>query len=143
MATIKKINHIGIAVEDMQAALPFWQEVMGIQLDHQEENLDHTSQIAFLPVGESDLELVAPITPESGMAKFLSEHGGGGGGRGGGGIHHICFEVDDIVGMLANLKAAGVRLINETPQQMEGRLMAFVHPKSTGGILIEFYELTK
>ncbi len=135
MATIKKINHIGIAVEDMQAALPFWQEVMGIELDRKEENLDHTSQIAFLPVGESDLELVSPITPESTMAKFLREHGPG--------IHHICFEVDDILGMLTQLKAAGVRLINETPQQMEGRLMAFVHPKSTGGVLIEFYELTK
>jgi methylmalonyl-CoA/ethylmalonyl-CoA epimerase len=106
-----------------------------MRLDHVEEVPSQKARVAFLPVGESEVELVQPTNPDTGTAKFLAERGPG--------IHHLCLEVQDITGMLEQLKAAGVRLINEPPQELEGRRIAFVHPKSTGGVLIEFYELIK
>jgi methylmalonyl-CoA epimerase len=135
MPELIKINHIAVAVEDIDAALSFWRDALGMRLDHVEEVPSQKARVAFLPLGESEVELVQPTSPDTGTAKFLAERGPG--------IHHLCLEVQDITGMLAQLKAAGVRLINETPQELEGRRIAFVHPKSTGGVLIEFYELTK
>jgi len=135
MPELIKINHIAVAVEDIDAALSFWRDALGMRLDHVEEVPSQKARVAFLPVGESEVELVQPTSPDTGTAKFLAERGPG--------IHHLCLEVQDIAGMLAQLKAAGVRLINETPQELEGRRIAFVHPKSTGGVLIEFYELIR
>lgn len=135
MPELIKINHIAVAVEDIDAALSFWRDALGMRLDHVEEVPSQKARVAFLPVGESEVELVQPTSPDTGTAKFLAERGPG--------IHHLCLEVQDITGMLEQLKAAGVRLINETPQELEGRRIAFVHPKSTGGVLIEFYELIK
>jgi methylmalonyl-CoA/ethylmalonyl-CoA epimerase len=135
MAKIKKINHIGVAVTDIQAALSFWQSTLGIQLDHTEEAPEQKVKVAFLPVGDSEIELVQPTSADSSTSKFINERGGG--------IHHLCLEVDDIVGMLSQLKAKGILLINEEPVQMEGRKIAFVHPKSTGGVLLEMYQLDK
>lgn len=86
-----------------------------------------------MPVGESEVELVNPTSTDTGVAKFIEERGGG--------MHHLCFEVDDIDGMLAQLKFKGVRLINETPLELPGRKMAFVHPKSTNGVLVELYQI--
>ena len=134
MPEIKKINHIAVAVNDIESALPFWQEALGLRLDHTEDVPSQKASVAFLPVGESEIELVQPTSPDTGTAKFLAERGPG--------MHHLCLEVDDIECMLAQLKAKGVRLINETPQELEGRRMAFVHPKSTGGVLVELYEIT-
>jgi len=88
----------------------------------------------FPACGDSEVELVKPTAGDTGVAKFLAEHGGG--------MHHLCFEVDDIDAMLAQLKAKGVRLINETATQLPGRKMAFIHPKSTGGVLVELYQIT-
>lgn len=135
MPELIKINHIAVAVEDIDAALSFWRDALGMRLDHVEEVPSQKARVAFLPVGESEVELVQPTNPDTGTAKFLAERGPG--------IHHLCLEVQDITGMLEQLKAAGVRLINETPQELEGRRIAFVHPKSTGGVLIEFYELIR
>ena len=135
MAKIKKINHVAVVVSDVDAALTFWQDALGIKLDHVEEVPSQKAKVAFLPVGETEVELVMPSTPESGAGKFLAERGGG--------MHHLCFEVDDITGMMADLKAKGVRLINEVPDILPGRKVAFVHPKSTGGVLVELYEITK
>ena len=135
MAKITKINHVAIAVADVDAALTFWQDAMGIALHHVEDVPSQSSVVAFLPVGESEVELVKPTTTDSGVAKFLAERGGG--------MHHLCFEVDDIEGMLVELKSKGVRLIDETPKVLPGRKMAFVHPKSTGGVLVELYEVTR
>jgi len=132
MPEIKKINHIAVAVNDIESALPFWQEALGLKLDHTEDVPSQKASVAFLPVGESEIELVQPTSADTGTAKFLAERGPG--------MHHLCFEVDDIEGMLAQLQAKGVRLINDTPLELEGRRMAFVHPKSTGGVLIELYE---
>ncbi len=135
MAKLKKINHVAIVVGDIDESLKFWRDAMGIELHHIEDVPSQKSMVAFLPVGESEVELVKPTAEDSGVAKFLAERGGG--------MHHLCFEVDDIVGMMAQLKEKGVRLINEEPQVLPGRKMAFVHPKSTGGVLVELYEVTK
>ena len=135
MAKLTKINHIAVVVADIDEALKFWRDAMGIKVDHIEDVPSQKSQVAFLPVGETEVELVKPTSPDTGAGKFLAERGGG--------MHHLCFEVDDLVGMLAQLKGKGVRLINEEPVELPGRRMAFVHPKSTGGVLVELYEITK
>jgi methylmalonyl-CoA/ethylmalonyl-CoA epimerase len=135
MAKIKKINHVAIVVAEIESALTFWRDALGLEVDHIEEVPSQKSVVAFLPLGESEVELVKPATEDSGVAKFLAERGGG--------MHHICFEVDDIEDILGELKAKGVRLINETPLELPGRKMAFVHPKAAGGVLVELYEVTK
>lgn len=133
MAKIKKINHVAIVVGDIDESLKFWRDAMGIDLHHVEDVPSQKAMVAFLPVGDSEVELVKPTSDDSGVSKFLAERGGG--------MHHLCFEVDDIVEMMAMLKEKGVRLLNEEPQVLPGRKMAFVHPKSTGGVLVELYEI--
>lgn len=135
MARITKINHIAIAVPDIDASLTFWQDAMGLKVDHVEDVPSQKSTVVFIPVGESELELVKPTSDDTGVAKFIAEKGGG--------MHHLCFEVDAIDEMLADLKEKGVRLINETALELPGRKMAFVHPKSTGGVLVELYQVIK
>ncbi|MBI4926963.1 MAG: methylmalonyl-CoA epimerase [Anaerolineae bacterium] len=133
MAKINKINHVAIVVADLDQALTFWRDALGIELSHVEDVPSQKAAVAFLPVGDSEVELVKPTSDDSGTAKFLAERGGG--------MHHLCFEVDDITAKLAELKEKGVRLINETPMELPGRKMAFIHPKSTGGVLVELYEV--
>jgi methylmalonyl-CoA/ethylmalonyl-CoA epimerase len=135
MAKVKKINHVAVVVEDIQTSLPFWQEALGIELKKIEDVPTQKAKVAFFPLGDGEIELVQPTDPESGTGKFLKEKGSG--------LHHLCLEVDDIRGMLAQLKEKGVRLINEVPLEMEGRKIAFVHPKSASGVLVELYELAK
>jgi methylmalonyl-CoA/ethylmalonyl-CoA epimerase len=135
MAEVKKINHVAIVVGDIESGLTFWRDALGLRLDHIEDVPSQKSVVAFLPIGDSEVELVKPTSDDSGVAKFLADRGGG--------MHHLCFEVDDISGMLEQLRAKGVRLINETPLELPGRKMAFVHPKSTGGVLVELYEVTQ
>ena len=134
MAKITKINHVAIVVPEIDGALNFWRDGLGLELHHVEDVPSQKSQVAFIPVGDSEVELVRPTTEDSGVAKFLADRGPG--------MHHLCFEVDDIDGMLADLKAKGFRLINETALQLEGRKVAFVHPKSASGVLVELYQLT-
>ncbi len=134
MARITKINHVAIAVPEIDASLTFWRDALGLTVDHMEDVPSQKSTVVFIPVGESEVELVKPTSDDTGVAKFIAEKGGG--------MHHLCFEVDDIEGMLVDLKAKGVRLINESALELPGRKMAFVHPKSTGGVLVELYQLT-
>ncbi|MEA5078098.1 MAG: methylmalonyl-CoA epimerase [Anaerolineaceae bacterium] len=135
MAKPIKINHIGIAVADIEESLKFWRDALGIELSHIEDVPSQKAKVAFLPVGESEVELVNPTTDDSGVAKFIAERGGG--------MHHLCIEVDDIEGVIANLKEKGVRMIDEAPKVLPGRKMAFVHPKSAGGVLVELYQITQ
>jgi methylmalonyl-CoA/ethylmalonyl-CoA epimerase len=121
MGEIIKINHVAIVVENIDGALTFWRDALGLQLDHLEDVPSQQSQVAFIPVGGSEIELVAPTTEDSGMAKYLVNKGPG--------MHHLCFEVSNIEEILVKLKEKGVRLINETPQELPGRKMAFIHPK--------------
>ncbi len=133
MPKITKINHVAIAVPEVEPALSFWRDALGLDVHHIEDVPSQKATVVFIPVGESEVELVKPTSDDTGVAKFIAEKGGG--------MHHLCFEVDDIDGMLADLKAKGVRLINETALELPGRKMAFVHPKSTGGVLVELYQL--
>ena len=128
-----KINHIAIVVEDVNEALKFWQQALGLPLAQIEHNEDEAVDIAFLPLGESEIELIAPFTEESGVAKYLAKRGAG--------MHHLCLEVDDVEATMQRLVAGGAELINETPRtRPDGRRYAFVHPRSTGGVLLELYE---
>jgi methylmalonyl-CoA/ethylmalonyl-CoA epimerase len=132
---IKKIDHIAIVVDDIDDALNFWRDGLGLELSHVEDVPDQESIVAFLPAKESEVELVKPTTKDSGVARFLENRGPG--------MHHICFEVYDIEETLAHLKSTGTRLINETPQiGTGGKKIAFIHPESTHGVLVELYELT-
>jgi methylmalonyl-CoA/ethylmalonyl-CoA epimerase len=133
MSQIKKVNHIAIVVENIENALEFWQGQLGLALDHIEDVPSQASKVAFLPVGEGEVELVEPTDPESGLAKYLEKRGEG--------MHHLCFQVDDIEAMLDLLKEKDVRLINESPVDLPGRRMAFIHPKAANGVLIELYEI--
>ena len=135
MAKMNKVNHVAIVVADIDESLKFWRDAMGIQLHHVEDVPSQKAKVAFLPVGDTEVELVQPTSEDTGAAKFLAEKGGG--------MHHLCFEVDDCAATLAELKAKGVRLINEVPLELPGRKMAFIHPKSTGGVLVELYEIVK
>lgn len=133
MAEITKINHVAIVVEDLKESLKFWQDGLGLPLSHIEDVPSQKVQVAFLPVSEGEIELVMPTDETTGSAKFLRERGQG--------MHHLCLEVDDIEAMISNLKAKGIRLINEIPQELEGRKMAFIHPKSACGVLVELYQI--
>ena len=130
-----KINHVAIVVQDIDAALNFWEQTFGLKLDHVEDVPSQKSKVAFLPLGESEIELVQPTTSDSGLANFLEKRGEG--------MHHICIEVSDIDATLAELKSQGVRLINEVPEELPGRKMAFIHPKAANGVLVELYQLTE
>ncbi len=130
-----KINHVAIVVQDIDAALNFWEQTFGVELDHVEDVPSQKSKVAFLPLGESEIELVQPTTTDSGLASFLEKRGEG--------MHHICIEVEDIDATLAELKSKGVRLINDVPEELPGRKMAFVHPKAANGVLVELYQLTE
>src|SRR4030067_1003884 len=107
MPKIKRIDHIAIVVQDIEAALGFWRGPLGLELDHIEDVAEQKSIVAFLPTGGSEVELVKPTTDDSGVARYLQKRGPG--------MHHICFEVEDIVAALAQMKEKGVRLMNETP----------------------------
>lgn len=134
MPTIKKINHIALLVEDLEGPLEFWRDALGIELSHVQDVPGELAQIAFLPVGGSEIELVRPTTADSGLAKYLEKRGPG--------MHHVCLEVDNIAAMLAQLKSKGVQLINEEPKEgADGRKYAFIHPKSAYGVMVELYEL--
>ena len=134
MTMIRKINHIAIIVPDLDASLAFWRDTLGLNLTHVEEVKGQESLIAFLPTGDSEVELVKPTTETSGAAKFLARRGPG--------LHHIALEVDNLDEMLARLKEKGVRLINETPVTAAGgNRAAFIHPESANGVLVELYEV--
>lgn len=135
MAKVTKINHIAIAVNDIEESLAFWQDALGLSLSHIEDVPSQKATVALIPTGDSEVELVRPTDETTGVAKFLKERGPG--------MHHLCLEVDDIDGMLEQLKQKGVRLINETAQVLPGRKMAFIHPKSANGVLVELYQMTE
>ena len=129
---IKKIDHIAIVVRSIEEALKAYQEALGLKLIDIKEMPEDAVRVAFLPVGESEIELVEPLTADCGVAKFLEKRGEG--------LHHICLEVNDIEATLQELRTRGVRLIDEEPRQGAHGRIAFLHPKSTHGVLIELIE---
>jgi methylmalonyl-CoA/ethylmalonyl-CoA epimerase len=134
MDPIKRLDHIAVLVPDLEEALSFWKDCLGLTLDRVETVASMQVKIAFLPLGDSEIELVQPTSEDSGLARFLEKRGPG--------LHHICLEVEDLHRTLEHLKAEGVRLIDQDPVVMEdGRQLAFIHPQGTGGVLMELYQL--
>jgi methylmalonyl-CoA epimerase len=127
-----KLDHIGIVVHDVQQALQVYEAALGLRLKEVVDVADQAVRVAFLPLGDSNLELVQPTAEGTGIAKFLSSRGEG--------IHHVCIEVEDIGEVLARLRAHGVPLIDEEPRQGAHGRVAFVHPKGAHGVLIELVE---
>jgi len=126
----KKINHIGIAVKNLENAIPLYRDQLGMKFEGSEEVTEQKVRVAFLQIGESRVELLEPTSPDSPVAKFLEKNGEG--------IHHLAYEVEDINSALADLKRKEVRLIDEQPRHgAHGSLIAFLHPKATGGVLTE------
>jgi methylmalonyl-CoA/ethylmalonyl-CoA epimerase len=129
-------NHLGIATKAIDEALKFWSDALGLENVHTEIVEDQKVRVAMLPIGESRIELLEPTSDDSPISKFLEKRGGG--------IHHIAVEVDDIGAALARLRSRGMRLIDETPRiGAEGCLVAFVHPASSNGVLLELVQATK
>ena len=126
-----RIAHVGIAVSDLEAAVAFYRDVLGIE-PHPPEHADGAT-ILSLPLGESDIELMSPNAPDTPVGRFLAKRGPG--------IHHICYRVPDLDAALEACRAAGYRLIDEIPRPgAAGRRIAFIHPKATSGILLELTE---
>lgn len=126
----KKIDHLGIAVDDLEAAVKLYRDTLGLNYAGQEEVPEQKVTTAFFPLGESSLELLEPTSPDSPVAKFIEKKGKG--------IHHIALRVDDVAEAIVELKKKGIRMIDEVPRSgAHGAKIAFIHPKSTPGVLVE------
>jgi methylmalonyl-CoA epimerase len=124
------LDHVGIAVKDLGAALAFYRDALGLEIEPPEDVAAQNVRAHFIPVGESSLELLEATAPDSPIARYLDKRGPG--------IHHLTLRVDDIHAALARLKERGVKLIDETPRPgAEGALVAFIHPSSAHGVLVE------
>ncbi|SEN21376.1 methylmalonyl-CoA epimerase [Lihuaxuella thermophila] len=132
----RKISHIGIAVQNLEASIKWYQDVLGLPFEGIETVESEHVRVAFFTIGESRIELLEPTSEESAIAKFLARHGEG--------IHHIAFEVNGLTERLQQLSEKGVRLIHDKPKRGAHQMnIAFLHPKSTGGVLMELCEPVK
>lgn len=130
---ISHIEHLGIAVKSLEEAIPYYEQVLGLKCYNIEEVADQKVKTAFFKVGQTKIELLEPTCPESTIAKFIENRGEG--------VHHVAFAVNGIEGALAEASEKGVRLIDQTPRAgAEGLTIAFLHPKSTKGVLTELCE---
>ena len=128
-----KVDHIGIATHQIDEAVALWRDVLGLELESTEEVTDQGVRVTMLPIGESHIELLEPLSAESPVGKFLAKRGPG--------IHHVAVGVTDIRASLAQMKEQGIRLIDETPRVGAGGcLVAFVHPSSANGVLLELVQ---
>ena len=128
-----KIAHIGIATKSLDEGLAVWRDALGLEVDSTEEVVEQGVRVAMMAVGDTHVELLEALTPDSAVGKFIAKRGPG--------IHHIAIEVEDIRASLADLKNKGVRLIDETPRVGAGGcLVAFVHPSTTNGVLLELVQ---
>lgn len=131
----KKVDHVAIAVPDLDAAISLYKNILGKGAEHIEEVADQKVKAAFFSVGETNLELLFPTSPDSPISNFLERR------KGHGGLHHICLQVENIEASLEDLIKKGIKLIDKKPRcGAHGKKIAFIHPKSTGGVLIELAE---
>ncbi len=132
-AMLGKIEHVALAVANLDAAVEHYEKVWGLTVSHRERVEDQGVEEAMLPLGESFLQLLGPTGPDTTVGKFVERRGEG--------LHHIAYEVDDLEGALAELKSQGVPLIDETPRKGgRGHMVAFVHPKGNRGLLVELIQ---
>ena len=130
---IGKVEHIALAVEDLESAIAHYADIWGLEVSHRERVEDQGVEEAMLPLGDVFLQLLGPTGPDTTVGKFIARRGEG--------LHHIAYEVDDLEGTLANLKEKGVPLIDEVPRRGgRGHMVAFVHPKGNHGLLVELIQ---
>jgi methylmalonyl-CoA/ethylmalonyl-CoA epimerase len=130
---LSAVDHIGVAVEDLDAALVLYRDTLGLPLVHRETVSEQGVEAALLDVGESHVELLQPLSPESAVGRFLAQRGPG--------LHHVAYRVEDVAQTLSALAEAGMRLIDERPRRgIRGSQIAFIHPASTGGVLTEIVQ---
>lgn len=128
---LKRIHHIGIVVPDLDSALSLWQGALGMRLVKRATIPDQDVEAALLDAGNGEIELLKPLSPAGGVGRFLSRRGG---------LHHVCFETDNIEGELRAARAKGLALIDERPRRGLAGMICFLHPKATGGVLVEYAE---
>ena len=127
------LNHLALVVDNLDAALDFWCGRIGLTRASETQTVSEEAvTITFLQMGDARLELIQPVSADSGVAKYLTKRGPG--------MHHLCLEVADLDAKLTQLRGQGVELINETPRERGGKRYAFIHPESSGGVLLELYE---
>jgi methylmalonyl-CoA/ethylmalonyl-CoA epimerase len=127
-----RVHHVAVVVREMEPALRFWRDSLGLELDVVEEMVQDRVRIAFLPIGESKIELVEPTDDTTGVARFLA--------KGGEGVHHVCFEVANLAETLLRLEIDGIELIDTAPRKGAEGPVAFLHPRSCHGVLVELIE---
>jgi len=127
------IHHIAIAVRDLDAALDFYRDALGLEMTERRQVPEEGVEIAFLPTGDGEIELLQPLDEDGGVARFLEKRGEG--------LHHVCLAVDDVEAAMERLQAAGAQLLSEEPRVgAHGIRYVFVHPRSAHGVLVELYE---
>ena len=127
------IHHIAIVVRDLDTALAFYRDALGLEMTERREVPEEGVEIAFLPAGEGEIELLRPLDTESGVARFLEKRGEG--------LHHVCLAVEDVEAAMEQLREGGAQLLSEEPLvNKHGTRYVFVHPKSAHGVLLELYE---
>lgn len=127
---LKKIHHVGIVVPNLDEAMTFWCNLLGLALVKTATVQDQGVKAALLKAGQSEIELLEPIVPESGVGKFLARRGGG--------LHHICFETEDVESELSRARRKGIQLIDQQPRAGLAGMICFLHPKATRGVLVEY-----
>jgi methylmalonyl-CoA epimerase len=127
-----RIHHVAVIVEHLDPALAFWRDALGLELEVVQEMADDRVRIAFLPIGESKIELVEPTDDSTGVARFLAKNGEG--------FHHVCFEVANLAETLLRLEIDGIELIDTAPRKGAEGPVAFLHPRSCHGVLVELIE---
>jgi methylmalonyl-CoA/ethylmalonyl-CoA epimerase len=127
---LKKIHHVGVVVPNLEQAMSFWRDLLGLRLTKSQTVQDQGVKAALLQVGESEIELLEPLSPDNGVGKFLARRGGG--------LHHLCFETENVERELEGAKAKGIQLIDQKPRVGLAGMICFLHPKATRGVLVEF-----
>jgi methylmalonyl-CoA/ethylmalonyl-CoA epimerase len=127
---LKKIHHVGVVVPNLEQAMSFWRDLLGLRLTKSQTVQDQGVKAALLQVGESEIELLEPLSPDNGVGKFLARRGGG--------LHHVCFETEDVERELDGAKAKGIQLIDQKPRPGLAGMICFLHPKATRGVLVEY-----
>ncbi|MGC1677056.1 MAG: methylmalonyl-CoA epimerase [Candidatus Binataceae bacterium] len=127
---LKRIHHVGVVVPDLDAGLKFWCDTLGLRLTKSATIEEQGVRAALLKIGGSEIELLEPINPDGGVAKFLARRGGG--------LHHVCFETDDVERELDAAKAKGIQMIDQKPRAGLAGMICFLHPKATCGVLVEY-----
>ena len=127
---LKKIHHVGVVVPNLEESLRFWRDTLGLHFTKSATIEEQGVRAAMLKVGDSEIELLEPLSPDNGVGKFLARRGGG--------MHHVCFESDDVERELDAARAKGIQLIDQKPRHGLAGMICFLHPKATRGVLVEY-----